>query len=66
MGLQKASFLKAFRFLGYLPKAWVLTSSSDSSKVPTGSRTGKERRGAPLAAISAPVGGGGAGVGGVG
>lgn len=41
-------------------------SSSDSSRVVTGSRSGKERRGAPLVAILAPVGKGGAGRGGVG
>lgn len=39
-----------------LHKAWELVSSSDSSSVVTGSRSGKERRGAPTLAILAPVG----------
>lgn len=42
-----------------LHKAWELVSSSDSSKVVTGSRSGKEKWGAPPVAILAPVGNGG-------
>lgn len=43
----------------YLHKAWEPVSSSDSSRVVTGSRSGKERRGAPPVAILAPDGTGG-------
>lgn len=40
----------------YSHTACELVSSSESSRVVTGSRSGKERRGAPLSAILAPVG----------
>lgn len=45
----------------YLHKAWEPVSSSDSSRVVTGSRSGKERWWTPLVAILAPVGKGGQG-----
>lgn len=49
----------ASQLVDYLHKAWEPVSSSDSSSVVTGSRSGKERRGTPPMAILAPVGKGG-------